>query len=736
MARKYSRYRKPSSEAKPTLHTADRVYVDGVEFRVIGEIRDGVWELASTEAKPRYFPVNREDLRNSDRFHVVPRVFGAKDGPFPKSVRRQLFIKAWWMSRVEDWLKKGGSKSDESLEKLIEGKLGDIEVAVRIWEKEAAYDHSKDRHDPTDRPRFLSPRSPALAPSPRHLRRMFAEYKREKDTVLALRNRTENMNRGGRQVSPYVRSVIEQEANRVASEGKPTISKVERYVRAIIVAHNKGRPEELHEQPPCWTTVNQAVCDLPVGMVFAGRNGSRALHYKIGPFHEARLVRRVGERWEQDCWNIPLFLWLKRAKVISEVPGEILTELVEQAERIHVSVVVDKASGFIPGIKFGMAESVALTTATLHMALSDKSALAAQVGCSSDWPGPTGCDELFTDGGPGFFGNGYQYVALCMGGHQYAAAGLPHLRGLIESIFSTLHKGFISDQVARAFENVVAKGDYEAQKRAVLTLEQFMNIMIRYVVDIYHHMTRDHGLRGSPYDEFNGRAIDSDAKQAPFKEELRAWFGISTDRMLGPHGVRFMHISYDSPYLINHRLWLESRGQENEKVEIRVDPDDLGEISVLLDGQWLTVPAKDRAFSGVPLSEWTQLLDDLRRRFKAAFEISFREHIGPALIAIARVSRAAEKAMGLEDVEWTPERLEKEEKRLKIRIVYDNDPARYSRPPTIGSGALGKTFKRKSAQPLPATPSPDAPPSQDVAPETPPPNTPPTVTRRRITFRE
>lgn len=719
-------------------HPDARIYVDGVECRLSRPLTRG-WELVSTGAEPRYFPLTHAEYEDTERVTVVYRSYAGNDSPFPKIVRREIFIKGQWLQRLDEHVEKGGARSDAALKAFAEKNLPDVRKALEAWHKAANYDHGASKRRSSSKPRFLSTNpdeAPELLPSWRHLRRMYAKYVQEKKNILGQRNRTENMNAGGSRVSEVVQEIIEAVAAEIAGEAGRSIQTVTTKARARVVKYNEGLPEHLHEQPPCWKTVANEVSRLPFGMKYGGRKGLARLRMKVGPFGEGRHYRRVGERGEQDCWNIPLFLQLKKAGVLSEIPGNIIAELTEKAERINVSVLVDKASGYVCGMAWGLAESAELTTSVLYMALRDKTQIAKHAGCRKGWSGPIGWDEIATDGGPGFYADLYQTTAIHMGGHTFAAAGLPHLRGLIESVFSTIHKGFIADQVARAFENIVAKGEYEPEKRAVLTLAQFLQIMIRYIVDVYHNTPRDHGLRASPQSEFDGWALENDVKEAPSEEELRVWFGFPIDRQLGSHGVQFMHIRYDSPWLINHRI-----NNDVHQVEVRVNLEDLGAISVLIDDQWLTVPARDSAFRGVSLEDWKQILQDLRRRFSAEYAIDFRTYVGPALLDIEKVNRDAERAMKLVDVVWDKERLEKAEESLRIRVVYDDDPKKYARAPALGDGSIGRSFARPAQRPTLTTSSsePTSPPASDEIPPTT--HTPrrasaPRTQRRRLTFKE
>ena len=74
------------------------------------------------------------------------------------------------------------------------------------------------------------------------------------------------------------------------------------------------------------------------------------------------------------------------------------------------------------------------------------------------------------------------------------------MRGRIERFFGTMHTGLISRFTGRAFENVMAKGDYPAVGRASVPLDKVAAAQIRFVVDQYHNSPH-RGLKGeTPFD--------------------------------------------------------------------------------------------------------------------------------------------------------------------------------------------------------------------------------------------
>lgn len=711
------------------------VVMNGETYRATRPTALG-WEL-TTVGSPRRIELlthARLDRGEGDGSIVVKRPAG---DPFAianmtREQRRDMFLKDLWMRLATAGLKDGtlASTGDKALEGLFERKMDFVRDALAAWERDANFDHAADRNGKRRKANVgRAGQVFELAPSTRHFRRLHKRYVARNSHPLSMRKQTEASNKGGRRVTDYVRNRVTETAEKYASEINPTIAGLHRRVKAEIVLYNVGKAEELQEFAPCERTLARMIRDMPEGQKIGGRKDARALFRAMGPTGDGPEYRRVGERSEHDCWNIPLFLLLKKANVLGEVPVHIRDELQEQVGRIHVAAVADKASGYITGMRFGMSESGELVTAALRMSLTDKSKYAAWAGCEAPWDLYSGIEEGTTDGGPAYTSDRFLSAAIpAFGSHVYAAGGLPHLRGLIESIFSTLHKGFIAMLVARAFENVVAKGDYEPEKRAALTLDGFLRLMIRYVVDVYHNMPRNGGLRRSPRREFEAKASGMDTKPPPSPEEIRVWFGTEIpERQLGPGGVVFMHIRYDSNWLVKYRIHMGL-----EEVVIRVDKDDLGAISVLLDGDWITVPALDPEFRGVSLADWMALLADMRLRFGEEAAIDFRQFVAPALLHIESVSREAERAMGLFEVFWTRETLELEEERLVLRTVYDDNPADHAEVPSFGAGTVGLRFERKVPETsLPPT-EPPAPAPADATES----NAETASPRRRMTFLE
>ncbi|KFL25496.1 hypothetical protein JP74_18500 [Devosia sp. 17-2-E-8] len=667
------------------------------------------WELETTCSLKRkdFLPLQEFIEGDLDGTIIVTRPKGEDPSLQALSLkaRRDIFIKNWWLVRVEAALRNRSltSTGDVALGVFIARLLPDIKVDLENWEKDSGYDHSA-AGKKKPRKANVGAEKAVVEPTltPRSIRGLLPKFLARDRHPISLRKRTERCRNGGKRVDERVLNIVREEVAKYAGEANPSVAGLQQLVAARITIQNSKSPKELELRPPSWGTLNRVKNDMPEGRKIGGRKGERAAMVALGPFGEGPTYHRAGERCEIDCWNIPLFVLLKRAGVIDEVPQNISDELVEKGKRIHVAAVVDKASGYLPGLKFGLSESAELTTAALKMSLMDKTKYSNWAGCEQRWNLYTGIEECCTDAGPGFVGDRFLSAVIpATSSHVYAASGLPHLRGLVESIFSTLHKGFIAKMVARAFENVTARGKYKAEERAVLQLEGFLQLLVRYVVDVYHNLPRNNGLRASPHREFEANAATMETKEPPSPDEIRVWFGFEVTRKLGPRGIRFMHIHYDSDWLVKYR-----NHYGLEKVIVRIDEDDLGWVSVLVDGDWLPVPARDSEFQGVCLDDWLDLLTDLRLRFGAQGEVDFRQYVAPALLDIERANRAAEKALKLQDVFWSEERFQAHEDRTQINMVNRARPEPGQPAPSFSDGTIGRRFERSAEPKLPEPPQP------------------------------
>ena len=102
-----------------------------------------------------------------------------------------------------------------------------------------------------------------------------------------------------------------------------------------------------------------------------------------------------------------------------------------------------------------------------------------------------------------------------------------------------------------------------------------------FLVDEYHFSPHA-GLGGQmPANRWAGLVREYEIKLPPGSDRIRDVFGIDLCRKSGPKGMRFAGLYYNSTLLQDWRL-----ANGDAMLRIRVDPEDLGAISVELGGTW------------------------------------------------------------------------------------------------------------------------------------------------------
>ncbi len=672
-----------------------RVFVNEKPFRAVTPLADG-WELRAEANAREIIFLHKSDIEikiasGAVRVDKFVRPDFAPDGStfgalahFPERVRKQIYTHYIWIFETKKALDTGklASLGEKSLEPYIK------EIAPVINEKLRSLFAPTEENAGKRKPTFGKSKSESWHPSGRHLRRIIKHFDDNNGNILSLRNEWDKCNKGGLRIQAAVAEIIDKVAAEYAAENRPTYAGLYAKVVIAINVYNTGLPKEIQLNVPDIKTMIARIKSLKVGLIIGGRRGAKALKQRMGPFRAGPVYRRVGERVEHDCWTPHLHLLLPK-EVMAELPRALQDELVNEAGRIRIAVAIDCATRYFVGLAFDLSENTALTRTVLRMAVSDKTKWALEAGCKAPWNLYSGLEENVTDGGPAYYNERFlsSSLSLCTK-HLFTAGDHPNLRGRVERIFQTIDKQFISYFCGRTFSNTHDKGDYDAEGRASITLRDFLNTLIRYIVDVYHHQVPSNGEQ-SPRRLYERLASEIEPRPAPTQDEIRLAFGETLGRKLGPHGLRFMNVCYDSNWLVTYRI---ARGLE--QVYIKVDTEDLGCISACLDDEWVTIPGPVE-MAGVSLKQWLAVTEELALRYGEQAKLDYREFVAPALRDIDAMARASERNVRLQGRVWTEETLLKAEDRMRIRVGYGGAPQDYAEVPALSAATFGTSFFRQ-----------------------------------------
>jgi putative transposase len=388
------------------------------------------------------------------------------------------------------------------------------------------------------------------------------------------------------------------------------------------------------------TTLSREISKLNAYQLVATREGQAKARNKFDPVRLGIPVTRPLERVEMDEWKVQLHTLLKGSDLWAKLNDK--QKAAVKRTRVWVSVMLDCGTRSVLAIHLiKKSPSSEDALATLRMALLDKNAVALAAGCKSDWPMIGEFETVVMDTGPAYIADETR-AAICdlRAEAMFPPAGLPQMRARIERVFSTIHTQFISMFHGRTFENVVAKGDYDAEKNAVINPEELYQLLVRYIVDVYHH-TPHEGLGGeTPYacwqrltNRFGVRLVNRDT--------VGTIFGASVNRTLRREGIEAFGIMYAHDDL--HVLHKQHGAMD---VVVRVDQTDISRIFVLIDDVWLTVPAKRRDLDGVSLDAWLNRRNSDREAF-AAGAAAMKPIADEARAEIRALANAAQKRANL-----------------------------------------------------------------------------------------
>lgn len=448
-------------------------------------------------------------------------------------------------------------------------------------------------------------------PSPSQMRRWLKTYVGSGMDPMSLRDgRRRGGNRKPRQDADSADMVAEY-VRRYASLNKPTMVMVYKdYCDAVDAAN--ARCEQ--DGAPPLTKIGRRTFERRIGrldpfFVCAGREGEEAALRRFAIVHRGLRAVRPLQRIEMDEWKVTLHSFLMDAGLWDGL-SEKAKALVRRS-RMWMTAVIDCATECVLALRFlEAAPSAESALSALEMAVFGMADIATVAGAETPCEMAGTPETVATDSGAGFIAAKYLSAVHDIGARDFRPpAGMPWLRGRIERFFATAQTQLMRRFPGQTFENILVKGDYDAEGNACLNIEELNRVFVRYVVDIYHN-TPHSGLAGeTPRNAWNRLVRLYGVKPPPSPDIRRHVFGLAFERQIGNRGIRVLGLHYQSPQL------QKLRGTVGQKpVLIRVDRYDLGSISVRVGEGWMSVPCVFPEMAGASWWEWIAATEDLHRR--------------------------------------------------------------------------------------------------------------------------
>ncbi len=451
---------------------------------------------------------------------------------------------------------------------------------------------------------------------------------------------------------------------RYLSSTKPNAAYIFRVMKAVERRINRSRKKAGMALFDLGSRANfyNRVADLPdIGKYIAHHGEAKAIAYYstvIGKDHGYPMDLLEGDECRIDL----VTLLDKGLNVWNELSPEEQEAYRKASVRFWFSAVVDHATdAFVAFRIHHKAPCVDTALATLELTSRDKTHIAKAAGCKSDWPFYGGLRRVRLDAA-GWNTSDRVTATLTDAGATkvHAIAKSSFLRGTIERIFETINSLTLQGFSGRTFSSIVERGDQNPKKGASVNRAMLEKVFLRAIVDVHHNVR--HGGKLGGMTPRQAWMIGAGQKKPPFPATghlRRNIFGINLKRVITREGIRFLGFYFQSDAIQAMR-----RNKTNVEVDIRVDLDDLFEITVFDGAETHNVPSSLKLLRGMSYWKATALLEELDL-IDTAYTKRTEEQVDDAILFIDEQPEIARVAYGVSSPLVTQEIIDKVESKIR-----------------------------------------------------------------------
>jgi len=356
---------------------------------------------------------------------------------------------------------------------------------------------------------------------------------------------------------------------------------------------------------------------------------------------QSTLGRAIGRRISQlDPWEVDRERWGRKIadrRHAPTSPQRLATRILQRVEIDHsplkvvvgidagpigqpwLTVMIDYYSRMIVGFCLGFEPpSYAVIMEALRHAILPKSYLKEKFPrVTGIWPCFGLPEKLVCDRGSDLTSNDLEGAAFQLGIElDFNPPRTPHFKGTVESFFDNLNDQLASSLPGRTFRSWVARADYNPDDGPLITYEALVEIIHIHLVDVYaasKHPTAP-TTRLESWQE-SASVFPPCIPAAP--EDLIVLLAKRAERSLTTRGIELGGMLYSSDELMALRAELAVNNGSENRVVVRYNPWDLGEIWVFnkLEKNYIRAAAMDPAMKGMNEYQWRVLKRAIRDRF-------------------------------------------------------------------------------------------------------------------------
>jgi putative transposase len=349
------------------------------------------------------------------------------------------------------------------------------------------------------------------------------------------------------------------------------------------------------------------------------------------------IARRIGQLdpWEVDRQRWGRKIADRRHKPTS--PQQMATRVLQRVEIDHsplkvvvgtdagpigqpwLSLLIDYYSRMVVGFCLGFEPpSYAVIMEALRHAILPKSYLKDRYSrVQGSWPCFGLPEKLVCDRGSDLTSKDLEDAAFQLGIElDFNPPRTPHFKGTVESFFDGLNDTLASTLPGRTFRSWVDRADYRPDIGPLITYEALLEIVHIHLVDVYA-ASKHPTATVTRLEMWQDSAAVYPPCIPATPDELLVLLSKRAERTLSPRGIELGGMFYTSDDLMALRSELAGHNVDSNRVTVRYNPWDLGDVWVLspIDGAYLKASAIDSAMRGMTEYQWRVLKRAIRERF-------------------------------------------------------------------------------------------------------------------------
>ncbi|WP_322021744.1 MULTISPECIES: Mu transposase C-terminal domain-containing protein [unclassified Burkholderia] len=362
-----------------------------------------------------------------------------------------------------------------------------------------------------------------------------------------------------------------------------SVTDVHADLRYRIDRENESRNDNEKIPMPSLATVYRAIHSLEAFDVTVARRGKRIANIEFRTSGHGVHVEQILERVEIDHSPLDLFVIDDRTNL--------------PLGRPTVTIALDRYSRMPVGMHVGFqGPSVHAVLRCLRHAIAPKADLRDRYpDLQHDWPCHGKIRELVCDNGLEFHSDELKRVAFELGMIvTFCPKRQPWFKGAVERFLKTLNFQFAHALPGTSFARWFHREDYDPQEQALVTYDQLVHVLTRWIVDVYAHSLH-RGIKTTPHEKWVTSAACFPPVLPSSVEDIDIAIGETHTRTLSHQGIELDNLRYNDPAL----LQIRRKHGPRIKVDIIAYFDDVSRIAVVdPDSKILViVPALDQEYA-------------------------------------------------------------------------------------------------------------------------------------------